>query len=67
MVGMVPEIAVARIERWCRERVPERQVWRLHWRDRDESRHEYRGLPSASSVDGLLSEIDRDPPAIFWG
>jgi Protein of unknown function (DUF3024) len=114
MVGTVPEISLARIERWCRERVPEqvrdrvrvecevdgrdvtivdarapwrpdlgpdwtrlpvarlrylrsREVWRLYWRDRDEGWHEYRGLPFASSVDELLSEIDRDPTAIFWG
>jgi Protein of unknown function (DUF3024) len=106
MVGTVPEIAVARIERWCRERVPEpvrdrvrvecevdgrdvtvvearapwrpdlgpdwtrlpvarlrylrsRQVWRLYRRDRQ--------VPFASSVDELLTEIDRDPTAIVRG
>lgn len=114
MVGTVPDAEVARIERWCRHRVPEhalhqvriecevdardvtivelrapwppdsgadwarlpvarlryltsRQVWRLYWRDRDERWHEYQQLPFASGVEALLTEIDRDPTAIFWG
>jgi hypothetical protein len=36
-----------------------RQVWRLYRRDRQ--------VPFASGVDELLTEIERDPAAIFWG
>lgn len=44
-----------------------RQVWRLYWRDRNEVWHEYPDLPFAGDVDALLTEIERDPTAIFWG
>lgn len=111
---VVPELDRARVQRWCRDRVPQdarhqvrleadfsgrdvtiverrapwnseagpdwttlpvarlrylksRGVWRLYWRDRDERWHEYPQLPFARDIDELLTEIDRDPTAIFWG
>ena len=113
-IGSPPELDVARVQRWCRDRVPagvrhqltvesevagrdvtilecrlpwdpeagaawtrspvarlrylkSRGVWRLYWRDRDESWHEYPDLPWARDVDDLLAEIESDPTAIFWG
>lgn len=109
-----PDIDVARVQRWCRGRVPDhvlsqlriecevsgrditilerrppwgpeagpewmkspvarlrylrsRSVWRLYWRDSDERWHEYPDLPFAASVEELLTELERDPTALFWG
>ncbi|MBO0879562.1 MAG: hypothetical protein J2P17_04170 [Mycobacterium sp.] len=66
----LPELDVARVRRWCRERVP------AHARDEVRveadigSRHvtvvECRP-PWREDVEQLLAEIDRDPTAIFWG
>lgn len=113
-MSSLPETDVARVQRWCRARVPahvrdqvrveadvaERHVtivecrppwradvgaewtrfpiarlrytkstgmWSLYWRDRNLRFHGYDRVPPAASVDELLSEVDRDPTAIFWG
>jgi hypothetical protein len=110
----LPEIDVARVRRWCRDRVPVRvrdqvrvevdvadrhvtivecrppwgadpgaewtrfpiarlrytkstKVWVLYWRDRDLGFHVYDLAAPSESVEVLLSEVDRDPTAIFWG
>jgi hypothetical protein len=110
----VPELSLARVQRWCRDRVPERarhqvrvecevsgrdvtiverrppwaqdadgdwmrspvarlrylksrSVWQLYWPDRNARWHEYSDLPFAHDVEELLTEVDRDPMAIFWG
>jgi hypothetical protein len=44
-----------------------RKQWSLYWRDRDERFHEYDRLPPSAAVEALLTEIERDPTAIFWG
>jgi hypothetical protein len=110
----LPETDVARVQRWCRSRVPEHvggevrvevdvaerhltivecrppwrgevgaewtrfpvarlrytkatRLWSLYWRDRNLKFHEYDRVPVTESVEDLLSEVDRDPTAIFWG
>ncbi len=113
MTGL-PEIDVARVRRWCRERVPERvrdevrveadvadrhvtivecrpqwradpgaewtrfpiarlrytkttKLWTLYWRDRNLRFHAYDLAAPSESVEVLLTAVDRDPTAIFWG
>ena len=44
-----------------------RGIWRLYWADRNDRWHEYPELPWAHDVTTLLTEIDRDPTALFWG
>jgi len=39
----------------------------LYWRDRNLRFHRYDQLPPSPSISDLLTEIDRDPIAIFWG
>jgi hypothetical protein len=43
------------------------KTWSLLWRDRNLRFHEYDRVAPSARVDDLLSEIDRDPTAIFWG
>jgi hypothetical protein len=113
MVGL-PETDVARVQRWCRARVPEHvrnevrveldvaerhltivecrppwrpdsgsewtrfpiarlrytkasRSWLLYWRDRNLRFHEYDRAPATANIEVLLTELDRDPTAIFWG
>jgi hypothetical protein len=42
-------------------------MWTLYWRDRNLRFHRYDQLPPAPGTGDLLTEIDRDPTAIFWG
>jgi hypothetical protein len=42
-------------------------MWTLYWRDRNLRFHRYDQLPPSPSIIDLLTEIDRDPTAIFWG
>ena len=110
----LPDLDVARVRRWCDERVPAHardqiriecdvaprhltilecrppwredfgpewtrfpiarlrytktsKTWSLLWRDRNLRFHEYDRLAPSPRVDDLLSEIERDPTAIFWG
>ena len=110
----LPETDVARVHRWCRDRVPEHVrdevrvevdvaerhltivecrapwradmgaewtrfpiarlrytkatgVWSLYWRDRNLGFHAYDLVSPTASIEELLSEVDRDPTAIFWG
>jgi len=39
----------------------------LYWRDRNLRFHRYDQLEPSPDIDDLLTEIDRDPTAIFWG
>jgi hypothetical protein len=39
----------------------------LYWRDRNLRFHRYDQLPPSPSIGDLLTEIERDPTAIFWG
>lgn len=41
--------------------------WSLNWRDRNLRFHEYDRVPPTGTVEDLLTEVDRDPTAIFWG
>lgn len=41
--------------------------WTLYWRDRNLRFHAYENAPATASIEELLSELDRDPTAIFWG
>ena len=113
MTGL-PELDIARVRRWCQQRVPPpirdqvrvecdistrhltivecrppwhedtgpewtrfpiarlrytqaTRTWTLYWRDRHLRFHRYDQLPPSPSIDDLLTEIDRDPTAIFWG
>jgi hypothetical protein len=43
------------------------RLWSLYWRDRNSRFHAYDRVPATASVDDLLTEIDQDPTAIFWG
>ena len=110
----LPELDIARVQRWCTTRVPEHalhqvrvecqiaprhltiverrtpwreefgpewtrfpiarlrstrtsKTWSLLWRDRNLRFHEYDRLASSERVDDLLSQIERDPTAIFLG
>jgi hypothetical protein len=42
-------------------------LWSLFWRDRNQRFHAYDRVPPTPRVEELLTEIDRDPTAIFWG
>ena len=113
MAGL-PELDIARVRRWCQQRVPPHaqdqvrvecdigsrhltivecrppwregigpewtrfpiarlrytqatRMWTLYWRDRHLRFHRYDQLQPSPSIDDLLTEIDRDPTAIFWG
>jgi hypothetical protein len=114
MTGL-PEMDVARVQRWCRTRVPEHVrdqirvevdvaerhltimecrppwqeeepgsewsrfpiarirftkttgLWELLWRDRHLRFHLYDLGPATVTIEDLLSEVERDPTAIFWG
>ena len=110
----LPELDVARVQRWCAKRVPEParsqvrveceiaprhltiverrapwradqgpewttlpvarlrytmadRAWTLYWRDRNSRFHAYDRLAPTPRVEDLLTEIDRDPTALFWG
>ena len=41
--------------------------WALYWRDRNLRFHAYDLVSATASIEELLSEVDRDPTAIFWG
>jgi len=41
--------------------------WALYCADRNSRWHEYTDVLPTKNIDGLLSEIDRDPTGIFWG
>jgi hypothetical protein len=43
------------------------ETWSLLWRDRNLQVHQYDRVAPSARVDDQLSEIDRDPTAIFWG
>ena len=43
------------------------RTWTLYWRDRNLRFHRYDQLDPSPHIDDLLTEIDRDPIAIFWG
>lgn len=43
------------------------RLWSLYWRDRNLKFHAYEPVPAAASIEDLLTEIDRDPTALFWG
>jgi Protein of unknown function (DUF3024) len=43
------------------------RTWTLYWRDRNLRFHRYDQLQPSPHIDDLLTEIDRDPIAIFWG
>ncbi|MFZ2527484.1 MAG: DUF3024 domain-containing protein [Rhodococcus sp. (in: high G+C Gram-positive bacteria)] len=45
----------------------EQATWTLYWRDRDLRFHRYDQAPPTRFVDELLTELDRDPTALFWG
>ncbi|MGB1225866.1 MAG: DUF3024 domain-containing protein [Mycobacterium sp.] len=110
----LPELDIARVQRWCAARVPERarhqvrvecdvaarhltilerrapwredygpewssspiarlrytattNTWILYWRDRNLKFHRYDLLDPSPHIEDLLTEIDSDPTAIFWG
>ena len=42
------------------------RMWTLYWRDRNLRFHRYDQLEPSPDIDDLLTEIDRDPTAIFW-
>jgi hypothetical protein len=39
----------------------------LYWRDRNLRFHVYDRIGRSTSVNDLLTEIELDPTAIFWG
>ncbi|WP_269083384.1 DUF3024 domain-containing protein [Mycolicibacterium obuense] len=41
-------------------------TWILNWRDRNLKFHRYDLLDPSPHIEDLLTEIDRDPTAIFW-
>jgi hypothetical protein len=43
------------------------RTWSLYWRDRNVRFHEYDRIAPSPDVRALLTELDRDPTAIFWG
>jgi Protein of unknown function (DUF3024) len=110
----LPDLDVARVQRWCAARVPEHvrhqvrvecdiaarhltilerrapwrkdfgpewtsfpiarlgyaattKTWTLYWRDRNLKFHRYDLLDPSPRIDDLLTELDRDPTATFWG
>jgi hypothetical protein len=46
---------------------PTHAAWTLFWRDRNLLWHRYDRMDPAAHVEPLLTEIDSDPTAIFWG
>lgn len=42
-------------------------AWSLYYRDRNLRFHEYDQLAPSADILALLTELDRDPTAIFWG
>ena len=42
-------------------------TWILYWRDRHLKFHRYDMIDPAPQIEDLLTDIDRDPSAIFWG
>jgi hypothetical protein len=44
-----------------------RGVWTLYWSDSDAQWRRYQEVPPSPDVESLLTEIDRDPTALFWG
>lgn len=42
-------------------------TWTLYCADRNSRWHEYTNVAPTKDLDGLLTEIDRDPTGIFWG
>jgi hypothetical protein len=42
-------------------------LWSLFWRDRNLRFHHYDRADETLTVEDLLSEIEQDPTAIFWG
>jgi hypothetical protein len=44
-----------------------KRSWTLYWCDQHEKFHRYEFVPPTQSLDRLLTEIDDDPTAIFWG
>ncbi|GHJ53383.1 hypothetical protein Nm8I071_26900 [Nonomuraea sp. TT08I-71] len=42
-------------------------TWMLFWRDHNDRFHRYDPVPPSADIAVLLAELDRDPPAIFWG
>jgi Protein of unknown function (DUF3024) len=47
--------------------VAARGVWMLDWRDRNLHWHRYDRIDPSPHLDPLLTEIQADPTAIFWG
>ena len=43
------------------------KTWSPYWPDSNGRFHEYDGLPPSTEVASLLTGIDTDPAAIFWG
>lgn len=43
------------------------QKWRLYWKRADLKWHEYPGLSSSENLADLVTEIDADPLACFFG
>ena len=43
------------------------RLWSLYWRDHNLKFHAYEPEPASASIEDLLTEIDRDPTALFWG
>ncbi len=41
--------------------------WTLHWQDSSEEWHRYTYLEPTEDIEAVLTEIDDDRTAIFWG
>lgn len=44
-----------------------RQEWSLYWRDHHFQFHLYDRVKPTRNIRRLLTEVERDPTAIFWG
>lgn len=44
-----------------------RKVWKLYWMRADLKWHSYEPLPEATTMRGILDEVDRDPHGCFFG
>jgi chorismate mutase len=42
-------------------------TWSLYWRDSNSRFHRYDPLPPTSDIGALLTELEQDPTALFWG
>ena len=42
-------------------------TWTLYWRDRNSRFHRYDRVAPTADIGVLLTELERDPTAIFWG